>query len=136
MGTRNVFVHLVTDENAKKMAVLVNGQTVAEKLGYEDPSETIISHIDVVDGDSIVVFETEVGEGKYLSAIFVEGMFKNRGLSKTEPLIVDGQFRDCLYEYMGEDVCVDACNPALDNHGFVRAILGTDEDLAINVNWK
>ena len=68
-------------EAPKNMAVLLNGPTVAKWMGYEDPCETQICEVVVLD-TAAVVDKFEIGEGKYLSAIWIEGWLKYRGLQR------------------------------------------------------
>lgn len=134
------FANLTTDACSEKgLAVTANGPTVASQLGYADPSQTAITALAVLDGDGSSIFADKIGEGKFLSAIFVEGWIKYRNLDRAgrpSQILFDSIARSALELYMGKKVCADARDPHMENHAFVRALLSTNETLTIQINWR
>jgi len=127
--------YMVNDHGARSvgLAVQVNGSAIAKQMGLSDLSEVPITFMDVVNPkNGMIKFNTEVGEGKYLSAVFVEDVYQKSGRDDNI-VIVDAEFRINLEAYVGEKITADAKNPKLDNHGFVRAILSTNETLHIKI---
>lgn len=125
---------LVTD--GEKLAVVENGRRVTEWMGYSDPSETQISYIEVVTPQGEILFEDEVGDGKYLSAIWVESRFKLANQPISASLEVTWVGREQLKQYMGAKVIADATNPDLENHGFVRAVMSAEGVVYVKITWK
>ncbi len=127
--------YMVNDHGARNvgLAVQVNGPAIAKQIGLSDPSEVPITFMDVVNPENgEIEFDTEVGEGKYLSAVFVENVYQ-KSERNDNIVIVDAEFRTNLEAYVGEKITADAKNPELDNHGFVRAIFSTDKTLHIKI---
>ena len=126
------------DECGAQCAVIYNGPEVAAQLGYYEPSKTQIATLKVILADGTVLFEDEVGDGKYLSAIWVEGWLAYRNLGLADRVEFDLYAKSCLMKYMGVKVCRDARNEDLQNHPFVRALLNADTEqvIYIGVIWK
>jgi hypothetical protein len=125
---------LVVD--GEKIAVIENGRRVTEWMGYSDPSETRISYLEVVTPQGEILFEDEIGEGKYLSVIWVESRFKLANKDVSDQLEVSWIGREQLKQYMGAKVIADATNPNLDNHGFVRAVMSAEGVVYVKITWK
>ena len=128
---------MVNDHGAKQMAVKINGPTVAKCLGYEHPSETKISRLEIVNPTTgKILLEVDIGKGKYLSAIWVEYYLSEIGKPRSEYLDIEYMARASLKAYMGLQVVTDAINPKLKNHLFVRALLSTTERLKLKIIWQ
>ncbi len=124
------------------LAVKANGTAFCKWLEYSDPSESTIGHMTIVKipeddlEDALsanIVFDEEVVEGKFLSAISVESYivdhlgFRDKKIS----LMINDKFRDYIRSYMGETICGN-----LKKHPFVEAVLGTEGKFMLNITWK
>lgn len=121
-------------------AVMSNGDTAANQLGYTAVSEVRIAHLRVIVNDD-VIFDDVVGEGKYRSAVWVEAMLAYRGCGyrETEYLSVDAVACLALRGYMGNKVCNQAIESKGEKHAFVYAILATEDSgksVVVQVEWK
>ena len=121
-------------------AVVSNSDTAACQLGYGHVSEARIARLRVIVHD-VIVFDEEVGDGKYRSAIWVEAMLAYRGFGyrQVEYLVVDAVAYLALRGYMGNKICNQAVESKGKNHAFVYAILATEdssESVVIQVEWK
>ena len=125
---------MVNDSRVNDLAVKVNGPTVAKCLGYSDPSKTLISKIEIINPKTgKILLEVDIGEGKYLSAIWVEYYLSEIGKPKSDYLDIA---RVSLKSYMGLQVVTDAINPKLNNHLFVRTLLSTTDILRLKITWQ
>jgi len=128
---------IMVKDDGDKLAVLANGKAATKWLGLENPSETKVSHLEVVNPETgEILFEDTVGEGKYFSAIWIQYQVHMSGADSLDVLYFNDVRKKHLKKYMGEIVIADAENPELENHAFVRALLSTDTVLHINITWK
>lgn len=125
---------LVVD--GEKPAVVENGRRMTEWMGYTNPSETQIAFLDVVTAQDEILFQVEIVEGAYLSAIWVESRFKLSNKPISDSLEITWVGREQLKQYMGAKVIADATNPNLKNHGFVRSLMSTEDPVYVKIIWK
>ena len=130
--------NFVTDGD--KPAVVANGDTAANQLGYDNVSSVLIAHIRVT-VNNVVVFDDVVVDGKYRSAVWVEAMLAYRGCARYErtELVIDDVAYFTLRGYMGRQVCQQALETRGQSHPFVYAILATEgmgSLVLVEVTWK
>jgi hypothetical protein len=125
-------------DTTEAMAVQANAPLMATYLGHKEPSSTTLTQLQVLNDENDILFETEVKEGVYASAVWAEGWVTYLKLpGKTVERTPQGKILCCTFyfddyaqvaleRYMGKRVCDDARNPGLTNHPFVRTLLNPD----------
>jgi len=127
------------EADGEKPAVIANSDAAASTLGYTTVEDTRIAHMRVLFDDT-VVWKSDIGEGKYRSAIFVEAMMAYRGNYNWEQvLLMDAVAYLALRDYMGATVCHEAIKFDGDKHAFVHALLTAENSgfsVRVQVEWK
>lgn len=129
---------LVTDAPGT-WAVQTNGPACARWLGYEEPTQTVVTKFEAIKtiaGATGPVFEAEA-QSSLLSAIGLQTIATYRGVTGSVYPRTDSSSTVRLYRcsfdyddltaffmerYMGETVWGDADDPSKNNHPFVRML--------------
>ena len=132
----------MVDDTDNLLAVQANGQAFCTWLEYSNPSECKIKRMsivqipannfkDVLSAD--VIFDEDIVEGKFFSAISVEGYiidhlgYRDHKMS----LMINDKFRSYIRKYMGEKICAK-----MEDHPFVKAVLASEGLFILNITWK
>ncbi len=121
-----------------RLAVVDNSDTAAKLLGYDDVSQTCIGFMTVYhDGEKD--FETDVGEGKYRMAIWVEAWlaYRNKKPGQVTSVVFDHVALMAMEGYSGKIVWDDAGDPEKQNHGLTRSVrAGVAKGAVVELRFK